>query len=70
MGMAPASFRSDYRDIRERDGIVLLGDFLGGRASVERGDESVQRNPGAADPDHTVGGSLNRNSLWRRVQFP
>ena len=41
----------------------LLRNLLGGRASVERRNDGVERHPRAGDPDDAVGVGVDRHSF-------
>ena len=55
---------TEYTSAREMEE-VLLGNLLGGRTSVERRDNGVERHPRTSDTHDAVGVSVNRDPLNR-----
>jgi len=62
-GLVPQVVRDHGVHVRQGNGGVLLRNLLGGRASVERRDNGVERYPRTGDTHDAVGVSVNWNPL-------
>ncbi len=74
--LVPQVVRDHRVNVRQGYGGVLLRNLLGGRTSVERRDNGVQRHTRTGDTDDAVGVSVNWNPLnrlgrvhWNRSWF-
>ena len=63
--LVPQVVRDHGVDVRQGYGGVLLRNLLGGRASVERRDNGVERHPRTSDTHDAVGISVN----WEPAQW-
>jgi hypothetical protein len=64
-GLVPQVVRDHGVHVREGNGGVLLCNFLGGRTSVERRDNGVERHPCSGDTHDAGGVGVNWNPLNR-----
>ena len=64
-GLVPQVVRDHGVHVRQGNGGVLLRNLLGGRASVERRDNGVERHSCASDTYDAIGVSVNWNPLNR-----
>ena len=63
--LVPQVVRDHGVDVRQGYGGVLLRNLLGGRASVERRDNGVQRHPRTGDTHDAIGIGMNWNPFNR-----
>jgi len=63
--LVPQVVRDHGVDVRQGYGGVLLRNLLGGRTSVERRDNGVERHPRTSDTHDAVGVGVNRDPLNR-----